>query len=395
MVVRLYTHDPKKKGGRDVSKKDYYEILGVDRNADEQAIKKAYRKLAMKYHPDRNPDNKEAEHKFKEINEAYEVLSDKEKRAMYDQFGHAGVNGNGQGGFGGGFSGFGGFDDIFGDIFDMFGGGFSSSKRRNRPKKGHDVKTEVRLTFEEAAFGVDKDIEITRYEECSTCHGSGAKPGTGSKTCPKCNGAGEIRYSQRTPLGQFVNVRTCDMCHGDGKIVDEPCDTCRGQGKVRKRRKISVKIPAGVDDGSVITLRQEGEPGEKGGPPGDLYIIVKIISHKIFKRDGYDVICEIPITFVQAALGDEIIVPTLDGRVKYKIPEGTQSGTVFRLKDKGIPILNGHGRGDQYVKVIVEVPKRLNEEQKEVLRKFAEVMGEDVHEQRKSFFDKVKDVFGI
>ncbi|RKD27606.1 molecular chaperone DnaJ [Caminicella sporogenes DSM 14501] len=382
-----------------MSKRDYYEILGVDRNADEKEIKRAFRKLAMKYHPDRNPGDKEAEQKFKEINEAYEVLSDKEKRAMYDKFGHAGVNGNAQGGFGGGFnggfSGFGGFEDIFGDIFDMFGGGFSSSRKRNRPQKGRDIKTHVRLTFEEAAFGVDKEIEIYRYEQCKTCGGTGAKPGTSSKTCPKCNGTGEIRFSQRTPFGQFVNVKTCDMCHGEGKVIEKPCTDCNGQGKVRRKRKINVKIPGGVDEGSVITLRGEGEPGVNGGPRGDLYIVVDVIPHQIFKRDGYDVICEIPITFVQAALGDEIIVPTLDGRVKYKIPEGTQSGTVFRLKGKGVQILNGYGRGDQYVKVIVEVPKKLNEKQKQLLRKFAEEMGEDVHEQRKTFFDKVKDVFGI
>ncbi len=378
-----------------MSKRDYYEVLGVDRGADAQTIKKAYRKLAMKYHPDRNPDDKEAEQKFKEINEAYEVLGDSEKRSMYDKFGHAGVNGNGAGGFGGGdFSGFGGFEDIFSDIFDMFGGGFSSN-RRNRPQKGQDIKSKVILTFEEAAFGASKDIEVTRYEECKTCNGSGAKPGSEAKTCPQCKGSGEVRYAQRTPLGQFVNVRTCDMCHGEGKIIDKPCDTCNGKGKVRKRRKINVKIPGGVENGNVITLRGEGEPGLKGGPSGDLYVVVEIKPHQIFTRDGFDVICEVPITFVQATLGDEIIVPTLDGKVKYKISEGTQSGTVFRLKGKGTKILNGNGRGDQYVKVIVEIPKKLNQEQKEALKKFADLMNEDVHEQRKSFFDKVKDVFGI
>lgn len=378
-----------------MSKRDYYEILGVDRNADEQTIKKAFRKLALKYHPDRNPDDKDAEKKFKELNEAYEVLSNPEKRKMYDQFGHAGVNGNGQGGFGGGFSGFGGFEDIFGDIFDMFGGGFSSGKRRAGPQKGSDIKTQINLSFEEAAFGTDKTIEIMRNEECKTCHGTGAKPGTSSKTCSKCNGTGEIRYTQRTPLGHFINVKTCDVCHGDGKIIESPCTECHGQGKVRRKKKINVKIPAGVDEGSVITLRGEGEPGIKGGPSGDLYIVISILPHKIFQRDGYDVLCEIPITFVQAALGDEIVVPTLDGKVKYKIPEGTQSGTVFRLKGKGIEVLNGYGRGDQYVKVVIETPRKLNEHQKEILRKFAQEMGEDVHEQRKSFFDKVKDVFGM
>ncbi len=378
-----------------MSKRDYYEILGVDKNSDDQTIKKAFRKLAMKYHPDRNPDNEESEVKFKEINEAYEVLSNKEKRGMYDQFGHEGVNANGQGGFGGGFSGFGGFEDIFGDIFDMFGGGSSSGRRTDRPQKGHDIKTQINLTFEEAAFGTNKELEIMRHEECNNCHGTGAKPGTNTKTCTKCNGTGEVRYTQRTPLGQFINVKTCDTCQGEGRIVDEPCSQCHGQGKARKKKKINIKIPAGVDEGSVITLRGEGEIGAKGGPRGDLYIILSVIPHKIFQRDGYDVLCEIPITFVQATLGDELIVPTLDGRVKYKIPEGTQSGTVFRLKDKGIEVLNGYGRGDQYVKVIVEVPKKLAENQKEILRKFSQEMGEDFHEQRKSFFDKVKDVFGI
>lgn len=378
-----------------MSKRDYYETLGVDRNADESSIKKSYRKLAMKYHPDRNPEDKEAEKKFKEINEAYEILGNKEKKAMYDKFGHAGVNGNGQGGFNGGFSGFGGFEDIFGDIFDMFGGGFSSNRSRNRPQKGHDVKVQVSLSFEHAAFGVEKEIEVSRHEECSKCHGSGAETGTNKRSCHKCGGTGEVRYTQRTPLGSFVNVRTCDTCHGEGSIIETPCEKCKGQGKIRKNKTISIKIPAGVDNGSVITLRGEGEVGSKGGPPGDLYIVIRVLPHRIFQRDGYDIICEIPITFVQAALGDEIIVPTLEEKVKYKIPEGTQSGTVFRLKAKGVPVLNGSGRGDQYVKVIIETPKKLNDEQKSILKQFAEVMGEDVHEQRKSFFDKVKDVFGI
>ncbi|MCT4565779.1 MAG: molecular chaperone DnaJ [Maledivibacter sp.] len=378
-----------------MSKRDYYEILGVDKNVDDAALKKAYRKLAMKYHPDRNPDNKEAEQKFKELSEAYEVLSDKQKRNMYDQFGHAGVNGNGQGGFGAGQGGFGGFEDIFGDIFDMFGGGFSSGRRRNRPQKGSDIKIQVDLSFEEAAFGVDRDIEVSRHEECSKCHGTGAKPGASKKTCQKCGGTGEVRYTQRTPLGSFVNVRTCDSCNGEGTIIDNPCEECNGHGKVRKKKKINVKIPAGVDSNSVITLRGEGEPGTKGGPHGDLYLVIRMLPHKIFKRDGYDIICEIPITFVQATLGDEIVVPTLDGKVKYNIPEGTQSSTVFRLKGKGVHVLNSNGRGDQYVKVIVDIPKKLNEEQKDVLRKFAEISGEDVHEQKKSFFDKVKDAFSM
>lgn len=377
-----------------MAKRDYYEVLGLEKGADEQAIKKAYRKLAMQYHPDKNPGNKEAEEKFKEINEAYEVLSDANKRSRYDQFGHAGVGGNGDGGFEG-FSGYGGFDDIFGDIFDMFGGGFSSGRRRNGPQKGADLKYELSITFEEAAFGVEKDISVSRHESCGTCGGTGAKAGTSKKTCSKCNGSGEVRYAQRTPLGQFVNVKTCDVCHGEGSIIETPCKDCGGTGKVMKDKKIHIKIPAGVDTGSVIPLRGQGEPGIKGGPTGDLYIVLRVKPHEIFQRDGNDVICEMPITFVQAALGDELVVPTLDGKIKYKIPEGTQSGTIFRMKGKGIPSLRGYGRGDHYVKVVVEIPKKLNDKQKELLKRFADEMGEDVHEQRKTFFDKVKDVFGI
>lgn len=381
--------------GETVAKRDYYEILGVGRDADENEIKKAYRKLAMKYHPDRNPGDKTAEEKFKEINEAYEVLSDPEKKARYDRFGHAGIDGNGAGGFDGA-SGFGfGFEDIFSDIFDMFGGGFSTSRRKTAPQKGNDLRVELEIEFEEAAFGVEKEIRISRHEECSSCNGTGAKPGTEKQTCTKCNGTGEIRYAQRTPLGQFVNVRTCDACHGEGTIIKERCPKCRGTGYVMKDKKIQVKIPAGVDTGTVISLRGEGEPGQYGGPRGDLYIVVRVKPHPLFTRERDDLICEIPITFVQAALGDEIIVPTLDGKIKYKIPEGTQSATVFRIKGKGIPHMKGYGRGDLYVKVIVEVPRKLSEKQKELLRKFADDIGEDVHEQRKTFFKKLKDAFGI
>ncbi|WP_278320247.1 molecular chaperone DnaJ [Inediibacterium massiliense] len=377
-----------------MSKRDYYEVLGVDKGADQDSIKRAYRKMAMKYHPDRNPGDKEAEEKFKEANEAYEVLGDQNKRAKYDQFGHAGVDPNAQGGFGG-FGGFGagGFGDIFEDIFDMFGGGFSG--RRSGPQKGADLKYELGITFKEAAFGAKKEITIQRHENCSNCNGTGAKKGTNKKTCSKCNGSGEIRYATRTPLGQFVNVKPCDACNGEGSIIENPCPKCHGTGKELKNKKIQINIPAGVDTGSVIPLRGEGEPGEKGGPQGDLYIVLRVKPHEIFKRDGNDVICEIPITFVQAALGDELQVPTLDGQVKYKIPEGTQSGTIFRMKGKGIPNVRGYGRGDLYIKIIVEVPKKLNDKQKELLKKFADVMGEDVHEQRKTFFDKVKEVFGI
>ncbi|KAB3530744.1 molecular chaperone DnaJ [Alkaliphilus serpentinus] len=379
-----------------MSKRDYYEVLGVDKNSNPDDIKKAYRKLAMKYHPDRNPDDKEAEAKFKELNEAYEILSSPEKKQRYDQFGHAGVNGNGAGGFEG-FGGFGGggFEDIFGDIFDMFGGGGFSSRRKSGPQKGADIKYEAAISFEEAAFGTEKTVEFHKYDNCDTCNGTGAKPGTQKHTCSHCKGTGEIRYAQRTPIGQIVNVKTCPQCHGEGEIINEPCNTCKGKGKVRKLKKIKVKIPAGVDTGMVIPIRGEGEPGLKGGPHGDLYVVIRVLSHPIFTRDGSDVICEIPITFVQATLGDELEVPTLEGKVKYKIPEGTQSGTIFRLKGKGIVSPKGYGKGDQYVKVIVEIPKKLSEKQKDILRQFAAEGGEEVHEQRRSFFDKVKDAFGV
>lgn len=377
------------KVGERVSKRDYYEILGVSRNASEDEIKRAYRKLAKKYHPDLNPNNKEAEQKFKEVNEAYEVLSNSEKRARYDQFGHAGVNGQA-----GGFSqGFGGFGDIFDDIFDMFGGGFSSN-RRSGPKRGADLKYKLDLKFEEAAFGVEKEIKINRNEICSACNGTGAKNGTSKEVCYKCHGTGEVRYAQKTPFGQFVNVRTCDVCNGTGEIIKEKCDKCRGTGKIRKTKRIHVKIPAGVDTGSVIPLRGQGEPGEKGGATGDLYIYINVLPHEIFEREGNDIICEIPINFVQAALGDEIDVPTLEGKIKHNIPEGTQPGTIFKLKNKGIPNVRGYGRGDQYVKIKVEVPRKLNQKQKEILREFAKASGQNHGENKKGFFNKVKDAFG-
>ncbi|NLY42545.1 MAG: molecular chaperone DnaJ [Clostridiaceae bacterium] len=386
-------------------KRDYYEVLGVSRDASDEEIKKAYRKLAKKYHPDMNPGNKEAEAKFKEINEAYEVLSDADKRAKYDQFGHAGVDPNGFGGsgFGGGFSGgFGGFgggfgDFDFGDIFETFfgGTGFGSSRRRNGPQKGKDVKTSIEISFKQAAFGVEKELDILRMEKCDVCGGTGAKPGTSPKVCSVCKGTGQVQYKQRTPLGQFINVRTCEHCHGEGKIISTPCSVCHGKGQIRKARKIKVNIPAGIDDGQTISLRGEGDPGINGGPPGDLFITVRVTPHPLFQRQGTDVICEVPITFVQAALGAELEVPTLDGKVKYTIPEGTQTGTVFRLRNKGIPHIRGYGRGDQYVKVIVEVPKNLNEKQKELLRQFAELENENTHEQRKGFFEKMRDVLGL
>jgi len=375
-------------------KRDYYEVLGVSKDASDEEIKKAYRKLAKQYHPDVNPGDKNAEAKFKEINEAYEVLSDPQKRSQYDRFGHAGPQA-------GGFGGFGGFEDMgFGDIGDIFesffgGTGFGrSSRARSGPQKGADLKYSMEISFEEAAFGVEKEIKINRMDLCNTCKGTGTKPGTSPQTCKHCNGTGQVQYKQNSLFGQFINIKTCEVCGGEGKVITDPCPNCRGKGKVRKNVSIKVKIPAGIDDGQTISLRGEGDPGTKGGPPGDLYISIRVRPHAIFQRQGNDVLCEIPITFVQAALGCEIDVPTLDGKVRYTIPEGTQTGTVFRLKNKGIVHLRGTGRGDQYVKVIVEVPKKLNEKQKALLREFAELSGDEVHEQRKNWFDKMKDVLG-
>ena len=379
------------------TKRDYYDVLGVDKSADATAIKKAYRKLAMKYHPDKNPGDKEAEEKFKEINEAYEVLSDETKRRNYDQFGHEGVNGQGFGGAGGfGGQGFGGFDDIFGDIFgDMFGGGFSggSRQRRRGPERGADIKQRVNISFEEAAFGKKVQVKIHRSEECDQCHGSGAKPGTSKKTCPTCHGSGQVQSVQRTPFGNIASTRTCSTCNGEGEVIDSPCSKCHGKGSIRKTKTIEVDIPAGIDNGQMIKLGGQGELGTRGGPRGDLYIEVNVQSHPLFTRDGYDVYLEMPITFAQATLGDKIQVPTLDGKVEYEVPEGTQTGTVFRLKGKGIPKLKSNVRGDQYVKVTVEIPKKLNEKQKELVREFAKECGQEVHQRQKTLSDKIDNFF--
>lgn len=378
------------------TKKDYYDVLGVGKSADATEIKKAYRKLAMKYHPDKNPDDKEAEEKFKEINEAYEVLSDETKRRTYDQFGHEGVNGQGFGGAGGfGGQGFGGFDDIFGDIFgDMFGGGFGGGRPRRRgPERGADIRQRINISFEEAAFGKNVQVKINRSEECDECHGSGAKPGTSRKTCTTCNGSGQVQSVQRTPFGNIASTRTCSTCNGEGEIVDSPCTKCHGKGSIRKTKTIEVDIPAGIDEGQMIKLSSQGELGTRGGPRGDLYIEVNVTAHQLFTREGYDVYLEMPITFAQATLGDKIQVPTLDGKVEYQVPEGTQTGTVFRLKGKGIPKLRSSARGDQYVKVTVEIPRKLNDKQKELVRQFAKECGEEVHERQKSLSDKIDNFF--
>lgn len=378
------------------SKRDYYEVLEIGREASDTDIKKAYRKLAKQYHPDVNPGDKTAEAKFKEVSEAYEVLSDNQKKSRYDQFGHAGVDPNG---FGGAGAGFGDFDfGGIGDIFESFfgGGGFGrSSRSRSGPQKGADLKYSLEITFEQAAFGTEKEININRYESCTSCKGSGAKEGTSPTTCKHCNGTGQVQYKQSTPFGQFVNVKACDVCRGEGKIIINPCPKCNGKGNIRKTVKKMVGVPAGIDDGQTLSMRGEGDPGVKGGPAGDLYITINVRPHAIFKRQGNDVVCEMPITFAQAALGAELEVPTLDGRVKYDIQEGTQTGSIFRLRGKGIPHLRGNGRGDQYVKVEIDVPKKLNDKQKELLREYAEISGDESCENRKSFFNKMKDALGM
>ncbi|MEZ0119760.1 UNVERIFIED_ORG: molecular chaperone DnaJ [Heyndrickxia coagulans] len=375
-----------------MSKRDYYEVLGVAKDASKDEIKKAYRKLSKKYHPDINKAPDAAE-KFKEIQEAYEVLSDDQKRAQYDQFGHAGPNQ----GFGGG-NGFGGFSssdfDSFGfeDIFSTFFGG-GRRNDPNAPRQGADLQYTMTLEFEEAVFGKETDIRIPREETCDTCHGTGAKPGTHPKECPHCHGTGQLNTEQSTPFGRIVNRRVCHYCGGTGKIITDKCKTCGGTGRVKKRRKIHVKIPAGIDDGQQLRVAGQGEPGINGGPAGDLYIIFHVRPHELFERDGDDIYCEIPIAFTQAALGDEIEVPTLHGKVKLKIPAGTQSGTKFRLRGKGVPNVHGHGTGDQHVITRIVTPTKLTDRQKQLLREFAEVSGEVPDEQSSNFFDKMKRAF--
>ena len=380
-------------------KRDYYEVLGVSKGASDDEIKKAYRKLAKKYHPDMNPGDKEAEAKFKEVNEAYSILSDSEKRARYDQFGHAGVDPNyGAGGPGGGFGGFDMGDIDLGDIFgSFFGGGFggfggSTSSRRNGPQKGESLRASLTISFEEAAFGCEKEINLNRTEECEACHGSGAEPGTTAETCPDCRGTGVVRVQQRTGGFAFSSTAPCSRCRGTGKIIHTPCKACGGSGSVKKTKRVTVSIPAGIDDGQAISLRGQGHAGKNGGPAGDLIVAVHVKPHPQFHRDGTTVLYEQPVTFYQAVMGAELEIPTIDGKVKYNLPAGTQTGTTFRLRGKGIPELRGRGRGDQYVTVRVQVPTSLNGEQKEALRAFAEAMGEDVPEESglKGFFDKHK-----
>ncbi len=380
-------------------KRDYYEVLGVERGADDASIKKAYRQLAKKYHPDMNPGDTEAEKKFKEASEAYAVLSDPDKRRQYDQFGHAAFEGGGAGGFGGFDFGGADFSDIFGDIFgDFFGGGRSSS-RNNGPMKGANIRTSVRITFEEAVFGCKKEISVPIADECDTCHGTGAKEGTHAESCSKCGGTGQERVVQQSMFGAVTSVRTCSQCHGTGKIIKEPCGTCKGTGRVRKTKKYEVNVPQGIDNGQTIRLAGKGEIGENGGGYGDLLVTVYVQPNRVFERRGYDIYCDVPITFVQAALGGEIIIKTIDGEQKYTVKPGTQPDTVVTLKGVGVPNLrNPKTRGNQIITLKVKIPTEMSERQKDLLRQFydeghTEPASAAKGEEKKSFSEKMKGLF--
>ena len=361
-------------------KRDYYEVLGVSKSATQDEIKKAYRKLARENHPDAHPGDKACEERFKEANEAYEILSDPDKRQKYDQFGHAAFDPNA--GYGGGYGGFGGFEDIFGgggfgDIFSsIFGGGGGASRNPNAPRRGDDVRVSLNISFEEAAFGCEKEITAPRIETCPDCHGTGCAPGTTAETCPDCHGTGSVRTTQRTPFGMAQTTGPCSKCRGSGKIIHQPCQTCKGMGKIRRNKKLKVRIPAGIDDGQAIPVSGQGNSGANGGPAGDLLVAITVRPHPIFEREGTSVYMEQELSFTQAALGAEVEVPTLDGKVKLTIPEGTQPGAVFRMRGRGIPSLRGGGRGDQFVSIKLVVPRSLTSAQKEQLRAFAAAMGE-------------------
>ena len=379
--------------------KDYYEILGVSKDASDDEIKRAYRKMAKKYHPDANPDNKEqAETKFKEVNEAYSVLSDSNKRAQYDRFGsnfeQAGFGG--AGGFGGfDFSGFTGgmgvdidLDDILGSVFGGGFGGFGGSTKRTGPQKGADLRYNMSISFEEAAFGAIKEINISRKEVCDICHGSGAKPGTNVKTCDKCNGRGKVQVTQNTIMGTISTVKTCDKCSGEGKVIETPCPKCNKKGYVNKTRKININIPAGIDNGQAISLRGEGDCGKKGGPNGDLFVVVSVMPHKIFTRRGFDIFETVKVTYPKMVLGGRIKVPTLESEVEFEIPEGTQPGTKFKIRDQGIQNIHGRGRGNLEFTVEVDIPKKLSDEQRRVINELADICGDEVGVRKKGFFGK-------
>ena len=378
-------------------KRDYYEVLGVDKSASDDEIKKAYRKMAKKYHPDLNPGDKTAEANFKECNEAYEVLSDADKKAKYDRFGHAGVDPNygaGQGGFGGGFGG--GMDFDLGDIFSsFFGGGFGGGQQRsnpNAPQRGSDIQTNITIAFEEAAKGCKRTIDIQRIEVCDECSGTGAAKGTTTQTCPDCNGRGQVTTQQRTPFGVIQSTKACPRCSGKGTIIPTPCNKCKGYGRIRRTVKQEINVPAGIDDGQIFTMRGMGNRGVNGGPSGDLRIGVNVRPHPFFERDGYNVWCDVTLSFAQVALGDEILVPTLDGKVKYTIPAGTQPGDVFKMRERGIPNVNGRGKGNQLIRIIVEVPKKLTQRQKDLIKELNDELGGKIPtgEEKKGFFGKNK-----
>ncbi len=375
-------------------KRDYYEVLGVSKGSSDDEIKKAYRTAAKKYHPDLHPGDKEAEQKFKEVNEAYEVLSDREKRARYDQFGHAGVDPNFNAGGGSPF----GQDVDIGDIFNSFFGGFGGfggqRSNPNAPRRGNDVETQVTITFEEAAKGCKKTISYSNVVTCDDCHGTGAQKGTQAKTCTACGGTGRVTVSQRSPFGVVQTQRSCDACRGRGKIIDTPCRSCNGNGRKRVNKKVEITIPAGIDNDQMLNIGGHGNSGINGGPAGDLHVYIRVKKHSIFERRGDDVWCEMPITVVQAMLGDEVVVPTLDGKVKYTVHEGTQQDDVFKLKGKGIPHIHGRGRGDQYVKMNIEIPKSLNSKQKEAVKKLDSMLGDKNYAKQKTFRDRLKKMFG-
>ena len=386
-------------------KRDYYEVLGVDKSADASTIKKAYYKLAKQYHPDVNPGDKEAEKKFKEINEAYAVLSDADKKAKYDQYGHAAFeNGGAGGGYGAGFEGF-----DFGDIFSSFfggdggggfsfgggggGGGFGGGSRANAPMRGEDLRVRLTISFEEAVHGCKKEITYGRVQRCGDCGGSGAKKGNSAETCKKCGGSGQVRVQQRTAFGMMQSTRPCDECRGTGKIVKDPCPNCNGKGYVKINKKIEIAIPAGIDDGQSLSIAGQGNEGRNGGPAGTLMVLISVKPHAVFEREGSDIYCEVPVTYWEAALGGEIDIPTLEGKEKYTIPEGTQTGTTFTLRGRGIKRVNSSLRGNLYITVKVEVPRGLNAKQKELLKELAESFGDKVESKRQTFFKKFSDLF--